>query len=109
LNFTGIAVRVSINPLFFKKSLNSEFVRLRKKGVAPQDIKPRIVAPLIDNIMKQADEVLFKISDVFDYEFKGKKGTFEWHECQNCGEIVFASGIRIKDSKRVCIPCSGYG
>jgi len=67
-----------------------------------------IVDPMIENIMKQPDDVLFKISDVFDYDFKGKKGTFEWQQCENCGELVFAHGIRIKNSKNLCIPCSGY-
>ncbi|RKY30200.1 MAG: formylmethanofuran dehydrogenase, partial [Candidatus Omnitrophota bacterium] len=38
-------------------------------------------------------EVLFKISEVFNYDFKERKGTFEWYECENCGEIVFIHGI----------------
>ncbi|RKY27926.1 MAG: formylmethanofuran dehydrogenase [Candidatus Omnitrophota bacterium] len=100
------AVRVVLNPEFQKKGLASKFVQMRKEGIEPKDIDPEVVDPMIENIMKQPDEVLFKFSEVFDYDFKGKKGTFEWYECENCGEVVFAHGVRIKDDKKVCIPCS---
>jgi len=100
------AVRVVLNPEFQKKGLDSKFVQMREEGVEPKDIASDIVEPMIDNIMKQPDEVLFIISDVFDYDFKSLKGTFEWYECENCGEVVFAHGIRIKNGKKLCIPCS---
>jgi len=100
------AVRIALNPEFQKKGLASKFVQMRKKGIEPMDIVSEIVDPMIENIMKQPDEILFKISEVFDYDFKGKKGTFEWYECESCGEVVFAHGVRIKNGKKVCIPCS---
>ena len=99
------AVRIVPNPEFQKKGLESEFVRLRASGIEPQDIAPEIVNPLIDNIMKQPDEVLFKISDVFDYDFRGRRGTFRWYECEGCGEIVFEHGIKLKDGRKVCFHC----
>jgi len=102
------AVRVALNPEFQKKGLGSKFVQLRSQGIEPQDIDAEIVDPMIENIMKQPDEVLFVISDVFDCDFKGKKGTFEWLACERCGEVVFAHGIRVKNGKHLCIPCSGY-
>ena len=100
------AVRVALNPEFQKKGLGSKFVQMRSQGIEPQDIDAEIVDPMIENIMKQPDDVLFKISDVFDYDFKEKKGTFEWYECEKCGEVVFAHGMRIKNGKKLCIPCS---
>ncbi len=100
------AVRVAINPEIQKKGLASEFVRLRGQKVEPQDIDPAITNPMIENIMQQPDEVLFKISGIFDYDFKGRKGTFEWIECENCGEVTFVHGVRIKGGKKLCIPCS---
>ena len=102
------AVRVVLNPEFQKKGLNSKFVQMRKEGVEPKDIPSEIVDPMIENIMKQPDEVLFKISEIFDYDFKGKRSAFEWYECEECGEIVFAHGVRMKNGEKVCIPCSGY-
>ena len=102
------AVRVALNPEFQKNGLSSKFVQLRKEGIEPKDIPSDIVDPMIENIMKQPDETLFKISEIFDYDFKGGKGTFEWYECENCKEVVFAHGIRIKNGKKLCIPCSEY-
>ena len=102
------AVRVVLNPEFQKKGLSSKFVQMRKEGIEPKDIPSEIVDPIIENIMKQPDEVLFKISEVFDYDFKSKKSAFEWYECEECGEIVFSCGVRVKNGKKVCIPCSGY-
>jgi len=102
------AVRIALNPEFQKKGLGSEFVRMRSQGIEPQDIAAEIIDPMIENIINQPDDILFKISDVFDYDFKSKKGTFEWQQCENCGEVVFAHGIRVKNGKNLCIPCSGY-
>ena len=79
-----------MNPEFQKKGLASEFVRLRSRGIEPKDIPPEIVDPLVEKIMSEPDEVLFNISDVFDHEFKGRKGTFEWVTCEKCGEVTFA-------------------
>ena len=100
------AVRVALNPEFQKKGLGSKFIQMRKEGIEPKDIASDIVDQMIENIMKQPDEVLFKISEVFDYDFKGKKGTFEWYECEACSEIVFSNGVRIKDNKKLCIACA---
>ena len=102
------AVRVVLNPEFQKKGLSSKFVQMREEGGEPKDIPSEIVDPMIENIMRQPDEVLFKISEVFDYDFKGKKSTFGWYECEECGEIVFACGVRMKNGEKVCIPYSGY-
>lgn len=102
------AVRVALNPDFQKKGLASEFVRMRKQGIEPKDIPPEIVDPLIEKIMQASDDELFRISNVFDYEFVPPKSTFEWYECEKCGEVVFAHKVRIVDGKKICAPCSGY-
>ena len=99
------AVRVAVKPDFQKKGLGSKFVQMRKEGIEPKDIPSDIVEPAIENIMKQPDEVLFKISEVFNSDFKGKKSTFEWYECENCGEVIFIPGLRIKEGKKVCVAC----
>ncbi|MEW6526230.1 MAG: TraR/DksA C4-type zinc finger protein [Spirochaetota bacterium] len=36
------------------------------------------------------------------------KGSFARDKCEICGEYVFERYIRIKNGKKVCIPCSGY-
>jgi len=100
------AVRIKLNPVFQEKGLDSEFIRLRSKGIEPKDIKPEIVDPLIEKIWNAPDEEILIISDIFSYDFKPKKGTFEWNICEDCGDIVFAHGIRIKNGKKLCISCS---
>jgi formylmethanofuran dehydrogenase subunit E len=103
------AVRVVVNPEFQKKGLSSQFVQLRSQGIQPQNIPSDIVDPLIQRILEESDQVLFKVSEVFDFDFKGEKSSFEWYECENCKEITFAQGIRIRDGKKLCIRCAGYG
>jgi len=104
-----MAIRLVVNPEFQKKGLASEFVQMRKDGIEPKDIPSYIVNPLIENIMKQKEGDLFNISDVFQCDFTPHKGTFEWYECEKCGEIVFADGIKIKGSKKLCISCAEGG
>ncbi len=102
------AVRVALNPEFQKRGLTSEFVKLRAQGIEPMDIPPEIVDPLIEKIWNADDSEILIVGDVFDAELAKPKGTFEWYECERCGEVVFAHGIVIKDGKKLCVPCSGY-
>ncbi len=103
---TKKAVRVSMQPAFFEKALNSEFVTLRKQKVEPKDIKPELVIPLIENVEHLDEDVLFSVSEIFEKNVELPKGTFEWHNCSKCNEIVFDNQSKIIDGKRVCIPCS---
>jgi formylmethanofuran dehydrogenase subunit E len=105
---TGRAVRVAPNPDFRKKGLASEFVQLRKRGIEPKDIEAEIVDPMIENIMAASDDDLFIVSDVFEHALKLPKGTFNWHECEICWEIMFESKARIVNDQKVCAFCSGY-
>ena len=102
------AVRVSLNPSFQKKGLSSEFVNLRSKGIEPKDIRPEIVDPLIEKIWSLPDEEILIAGDIFNIKFEPRKGTFDWYECEKCGEIVFAHGVRIINKAFYCIPCSDY-
>ncbi|RLG31236.1 formylmethanofuran dehydrogenase [Methanosarcinales archaeon] len=102
------AVRVVLNPEFQKMALSSEFVKLRAQGVEPQDIKSEITDPLVEKACSLPDEEILIVGEVFNIAFEPRKGTFEWHECDNCGEVVFAHGLRVVNNKHFCIPCSGY-
>ncbi|MCD6335484.1 MAG: formylmethanofuran dehydrogenase [Candidatus Latescibacteria bacterium] len=102
---TKRAVRMAMNPDFQKKGLSSEFVKLRSQGIEPKDIPPEVVNPLIEKILKAGDEELFKIGEVHESPIRGPKGTFNWHECEICNEIVFENTTRLVDGKKVCIPC----
>lgn len=100
------SVRVCLNPEFNAKSLSSEFVGERKKGVEPKDIKPEITDHAVENILTIEDEDLLKIEEVKNFEFKPKKGTYEWERCSKCGEVVFSTGLRVIGGSHYCIPCS---
>jgi len=102
---TKNAVRVVMNPQFHIKALASEFVKLRKQGIEPKDIPPDVVNPLIEKVLNTSDEDLFKIGDMYKSNLKLPKGTFNWHECDICGEVVFENTVKMVNSKPVCTPC----
>ncbi|MCD6359717.1 MAG: formylmethanofuran dehydrogenase [Armatimonadetes bacterium] len=104
------AVRVVVNPDTQQESLSpdSEFFRLRSSGVQPQDVAPELVNPLVEKVMTRPEEELFSVSEVFEMDYTPPKGTFEWYRCEECDEGVFANGVRVKDGKKVCVPCSEY-
>lgn len=103
---TNRAVRVSVRPEFFAKALNSEFVQMRKQKIEPKDIKPEVVLPMIENMKKMDENVLFSVSEIFEKKVELPKGTFEWHNCAKCGEVVFDNQSKVINGERVCIPCS---
>ncbi len=105
---TRRAVRVSIRPEFQINGLKSEFVTLRSRGIAPQDVPPEIVDPLVQKILTLKDEDMLVIGQVHTVDFTPAKGTFEWRRCEACGEVVFAHGLRLVKDRLLCIPCSGY-
>ncbi len=105
----GRKVRVSVRPEFILNALeNSPFIAERKKGIPPQDVDPSIAERAINTVMEKSDEELFSVGDVEEVEKRPIKGTFEAYPCSSCGEAVFAKWVRVKDGKKVCIPCSGY-
>ncbi|MDE1818874.1 MAG: formylmethanofuran dehydrogenase [Thaumarchaeota archaeon] len=99
------AVRVSWNPDFQVKYQSSEFVNKRKKGVAPKDIKPEIVDPAIEKIATMEDGEMLKVEEIKNFDFKPKKGTFDWERCAK-GGVVFSTGLRVVNDKHYCIPWS---
>ncbi len=103
------AVRIAVKPEFLtEKAFQGKFFNLRKSGVEPQDISPDITEPAIKGVLDASDEVLFNVSDIFTPSVEISSGTFDWIKCQICGEVVFGCGVRLKNGKYVCLPCSGY-
>ncbi len=106
---TKKAVRVSVRPEVIQASFDSPFVKMRHAGTRPTDVPLDISKGLVENLLQKTDEQLFTISDIFDYELpKSTKPTFEIITCQQCGEIVAANKVLVKEGKMVCLPCSGY-
>ena len=106
---TGRSVRLSLQPDFFAKSLNSPFVQQRRAGVAPQDIPPEIADPLVDKVLSIPEEAFLNIEPLREEKVESKKGIFEARACDECGELVFVNKLRLGvDGKLRCLPCSGY-
>ena len=102
---TNRAVRVVMHPHFQKKGLASKFVELRRQKVEPKDIPSEVLEPLLENILKAKEEDLFIVGEIHEADVKPPKGTFAWHECDICNEIVFENTTRLVNGKPVCIPC----
>lgn len=103
------AVRISVRPEVIQASFESPFVKMRHTGTQPTDVPLDISKGLVENLLQKTDEQLFAISDIFTYDLpESAKPTFEIIKCQQCGEIVAANKVRIKEDKMVCMPCSGY-
>ncbi len=105
---TRRAVRVSLKPGFLAKALSSPFVEMRKRGIPPQDVPFEVLKPLLTRILSMPEEEFLNVSEVFECETEKKIGCFVAVPCEICGELTFETALRIKEGKRVCIPCSGY-
>jgi len=105
---TGRAVRVAVRPEFLKQALGSKFVALRREGVQPKDVPAEVVEPLIERVWSLPTEQMLVVGEVFTVERAVPASTFEWEQCDRCGEVTFAHGLRVVGGKHLCIPCSGY-
>jgi formylmethanofuran dehydrogenase subunit E len=81
------------------------FKSYREKGVPASKVPAKIVEPLIEMVMDEADEQLMTISPIFEYEVEKSKESFESFVCDQCGEMVVEKYGRVYDGLKVCIPC----
>jgi formylmethanofuran dehydrogenase subunit E len=103
------AVRVAVRPEVMKAAFASPFIKMRHAGTKPTDVPLDISKGLVESLLQKTDEQLFAISNIPDYDLpKAPIPTFEILNCQECGEMVAANKMRVKDGKFVCLPCSGY-
>ena len=105
----GRAVRVSVKPEIIQAVFKGKFLAERKKGVPPTDVPEEYILQPFINTITRPDEELLDVSEIFTYEFKPTpKPSFEVLRCEICGEMVAENKLRIKEGKKVCLPCSGY-
>jgi len=102
------AVRIYLKNEFADSLSPHEFFKYRKKGVQPSEIPEEIRTDIIDKVLNATNEELFKVTMLPDFYYKPVKGSFAKGKCEICGEYVFERYLRVKDGKKVCIPCSGY-
>jgi len=105
----GRAVRVSVKPEAVETMFASKFMAERKKGIPPAEVNPEFILEPFKKTITRPDEEFLAVSDIFTYEFPSvPASSFNIEKCEICGEMVAENKLRIKDGKKVCIPCSGY-
>jgi len=82
------------------------FTEYRGKGIPATKVPTEVVEPLVNRVMTLPDEELFKISEVFQCEFKEKPHSFNGFVCEECGEMTVMEYGRVKGEKKVCIDCA---
>ncbi len=106
-NKTQRAVRVVATPEAMWRSQQSEFIKYRRKGVPASQVDQALVEPLIEAVLEDPTDVLFKISPVTEYKVPSMlPHAFDTIICSECGEVVVERYARVKGGKIVCIPCA---
>jgi formylmethanofuran dehydrogenase subunit E len=68
-----------------------------------------VVDPLVEKVLSAPEEQLLQISEVFDYAYPEPHHSFSSFVCEECGEMVVEEYGRLKNGKKVCIPCAEKG
>lgn len=100
------SVRIFLKNEFQDKLAPHEFFKYRKKGIEPSEIPENIRLDIINIVLNADNDELFNVSELPDFEYEPVKGSFNKAKCEVCGEYVFERYLRVKDGKKVCIPCS---
>ena len=106
-NKTGRSVRVVATPEAMRRSQQSEFIEYRRKGVPASQVDPALAEPLIDQVLAEKTEVLFKIEPLQEVKLPPMPPhAFDTVICAECGEVTVERYARVKHGKIVCIPCA---
>jgi len=103
------AVRIALRNEFSDSLSPHEFFKYRKKGIEPSEIPHKVRQDIINMVLRATNEELFNVEMLPGFEYQPPKGSFNKAKCEVCGEYVFERYLRVKDGKKVCIPCSGHG
>jgi formylmethanofuran dehydrogenase subunit E len=105
----GKAVRVAPLAEAMEANKRTEFMARRKAGVPPTQIPAEIAEPLVKRVMNAPADQLYKVGEVFDYQWQEPAHTFESVVCDQCGEMVVERNARVQGDRVLCIPCAGLG
>ncbi len=104
---TNRAVRVVPKAETMLQTKKTSFFKdFREKGVPPTQVPDDVVQPLVDKAMNAPVEMIMRISDIFDYEWREPEHTFVSFPCEECGEMVVEKYSKIKNNKKVCMDCA---
>jgi len=100
------AVRIALKNEFQDKMAPHEFFKYRKQGIEPSEIPENVRLDIINMVLNATNEELFNVTVLENFKYTTVKGSFNKAKCEICGEYVFERYLRVKDGKKVCIPCS---
>lgn len=102
---SGRAVRVVPRAEVQLQSQRTDFFQnYRMKGVPPTQVPAEVVQPLIDKVMAEPAEHLFRIGEVTKVRAEPAAESFRNFVCESCGDLVVEEYGRIKNGAKVCIP-----
>ena len=84
----------------------SFFKDYREKGVPPTQVPDEVVQPLVEKVMNAPQEMIMKVSEVFDYQWQEPKHTYSSIVCESCGEMVIEKYTIKKNGKTICKDCA---
>jgi len=106
----GKAVRVSVRPEAVEAMFAGKFMSERKRGVPPAEVNPEFILDGFKKTISRPDEEILEVSKIFTHNFSPTpKPSFNIVKCEVCGEMTAENKMRIKEGKKVCLPCSEYG
>ncbi len=106
-NQTGRSVRVVATPEAMRRSSESEFIQHRRRGTPASRVDPKLVEPLIDAVLSDPVEKLVTVGPITPVQLPSMMPhAFDTIICPECGEVTVERYARVKDGKRVCIPCA---
>lgn len=100
-------VRIFLKNEFQDKLAPHEFFKYRKQGIEPSGIPTEVCDDIINIVLNASIDELFTVEMLPGFVYTPVKGSFTKAKCEVCGEYVFERYLRVKDGKKVCIPCSG--
>ncbi len=101
------SVRVVARPEVMRRSQESEFIAERRKGVPACRIDPSLSEGLINAVLSEPTEALFKVEEVKKVELPPPEPhAFDTFICDVCGETVVTRYARAREELTVCIPCA---
>jgi formylmethanofuran dehydrogenase subunit E len=103
----GRAVRVRVKNEVVQAMFDGKFMDHRRNGVPPAEVPGEFILEGFKKTIERPDEEFLEASDIFTYTSPpSPKPSFNIDTCAICGEMVAENKLRIKDGKKVCLPCS---
>ncbi len=103
---SGRSVRVVPKAEAMEANRKTEFfTKYREKGVPASQVPDEVVAPLVERVMNVPEDALLSVGEVAEYKWEEPIHSFDGFVCESCGEMTVEPYGRIRDGKKVCIPC----